>query len=536
MRKVVEALRLRFEQHLSHRAIAQSLGLSQGSVQHTLARFAASGLRWPLPPEVQAGGDAALEARLFRRPALPPPAARPLPDWPTVQQELTRKGVTRQLLWLEYKARHPDGYQYTQFCRQYHAWAATLDPVLRQVYVAGDRAFVDYAGPTVPVVDPATGAERPAQIFVGALGASHLVYTVATWTQTLPDWIAAHVGMLEYFGGSPRLIVPDNAAALVRQPCYYEPEINATYQDFATHYGTAILPTRVAAPRDKAKVETAVQIVEREILAPLRHQGFTSLAELNAALAVRLEGVNDRPFQKLPGSRRSVFEATERAALRPLPATRYELATWRTAKVNIDYHIAVERHYYSVPYALVGATVDVRLTATTVEILRAGTRVAAHPRSPQPGRATTDPTHRPKAHQRHLEWSPSRLIRWGERLGPATGKVVTTILARFPHPEQGYRACLGLLSLARRYGPARVEAAATRALATGAVSYKSVKSMLATGVDQLALPGTDASGTDHPPLRLPVTHAHIRGAAYYRDAVAASPTPTSTATEDFAVC
>jgi transposase len=513
MRKVIEALRLRFEQQLSHRAIARSLGVAQGSVHTYLTRFAASGLPWPLPPELD---TAALEARLFSR-AERPAAPRPVPNWGMVHAELARKGVTLQLLWQEYKAQSPDGYQYTQFCRHYHAWAATIDPVLRQVYVAGERTCVDYAGPTVPIVDVETGEKRDAQIFVGALGASHLLYTEATWTQTLPDWIGAHVRMVEYYGGVTALIIPDNASALVRQPCYYEPEVNPTYQDFATHYRTAIVPARVAMPRDKAKVETAVQIVEREILAPLRHERFTSLAELNHALAVALERVNSRPFQKRAGSRRQLFETLERAALKPLPATRYELAAWRRAKVSIDYHISVERHLYSVPYPLVGQTVDVRLTATTVEILHHGARVAAHPRSTQAGRATTDPTHRPKSHQRHLDWTPSRLITWGERIGPATGRVVTAILERYPHPEQGYRACLGLFSLARRYTPARLEAAATRALAAQAVSYRSIKSMLATGVDQLPL----GDALECPvPVRLPATHQHVRGPDYYRDALA----------------
>ena len=334
MRRVLEALRLRLDEHLSHRAIARSLGVSPGSVHACLQRFRASGLPWPLPPDV---GEATLATQLFRRAAPPPAAARPVPAWATVRQELTRKGVTLQLLWGEYKTTHPDGYQYTQFCRLYHAWANTIDPVLRQVHVAGERGFIDYAGPTMPVLDLETGEERDAQIFVSALGASHLLYVVATWTQTLPDWISAQVQMLEYYGGVPALIVPDNASALVRHACYYEPVLNPTYQDFAAHYHTVILPTRVRAPRDKAKAETAVQIVEREILAPLRHTRFTSLTALNVALAEGRERVNDRPFQKLAGSRRSVFEATERAALRPLPLTRYELALWRTARVNINF-------------------------------------------------------------------------------------------------------------------------------------------------------------------------------------------------------
>lgn len=439
-----------------------------------------------------------------------------MPDWATVHQELKRKGVTLQLLWAEYRQTTPGGdraYQYTQFCRHYHAWAGTLEPVLRQVHVAGERLFVDYAGPTMPIVEARTGEVRAAQVFVGALGASHLIYAEATWTQALPDWIGAHVRLLEYLGGVPALIVPDNLKSAVRQPCYYEPVLHPTYQDFATHYGTAILPARAYHPRDKAKVETAVQIVERELLAPLRHEVFHSLAELNHALAFGRERVNARPFQKLAGSRRSVFEASERAALRPLPPSRYELAEWKTAKVNIDYHLSVEGHLYSVPYLLVGAVVDVRLTATMVEVLHQGKRVAVHVRSDQKGRYTTEPTHRPKAHQRHLEWTPSRLVHWGASIGPATARVVETILARQPHPEQGYRACLGLLSLGQRYDHARLEAASGRALGSGAVSYRSVKSILATGLDHLPL-----DEPTPPVLDLPATHAHVRGPAYYRDA------------------
>ncbi len=530
MRKVFEALRLAFDQRRSQREIATILALSQSTVHEYLGRFRATGLPWPLPEEID---EAALDARLFVRGATPPTATRPVPDWATVHQELKRKGVTLQLLWAEYQQTYQHAapgsaraYQYTQFCRHYHAWAGTLEPVLRQVHVAGERLFVDYAGPTMPIVDARTGEVRDAQIFVGALGASHLIYAEATWTQALPDWIGAHVRLLEFLGGVPALIVPDNLKAGVRQPCYYEPVLHPTYQDFATHYGTAILPARAYHPRDKAKVETAVQIVERELLAPLRHDVFHSLAELNHALAFGRERVNERPFQKLAGSRRSVFDATERAMLRPLPLARYELAEWKTAKVNIDYHISVEGHLYSVPYLLVGATVSVRLTATMLEVLHDGKRVAAHMRSSEKGRYTTEPTHRPKAHQRHLEWTPSRLVAWGASIGEATARVVDTILERQPHPEQGYRACLGLLSLGRRYGPERLEAASGRALGSGAVSYRSVKSILATGLDQLPL-----DETADPPLPLPSTHAHVRGAAYYQTCQTLDATSTDTAGE-----
>ena len=515
MRKVMDVLRLVYEAGRSQEEIARSVGLSQSTVSDYLGRFRASGIGWPVPPALDA---AALEAQLFRRPeTLPLLLVRPVPDWATVHAERKRTGVTLQLLWLEYQQTYtgtPDHdrcYRYTQFCAHYHVWRARLDPVLRQTHRAGERAFVDYAGPTVEILDPDTGEVREAQIFVAALGASHLLFVEATWTQQLPDWIASHVRMVEYFGGVPALMIPDNLRSGVTHASYYEPEVNATYQDFATHYGTAILPTRVVKPRDKAKVETAVQIVEREVLAPLRHHRFTSLAALNAAIAERREAVNDRPFQLLAGSRRSVFETLERATLRPLPAERYEFAEWRSATVHIDYHIAVEGHFYSVPHALLKATVQVRLTAAMVEVLHGGVRVAVHRRSvgaAGKGRFTTEPAHRPASHRAHLEWTPERLVRWGRETGPATAAVVAHILEHKPHPEQGYRSCLGLFSLVKRYTGPRLEAACVRARRTGAVSYRSIRSILAAGLDQLP-------PEDPLVLHLPSAHAHVRGAAYY---------------------
>ncbi|MEK6768893.1 MAG: IS21 family transposase [Gemmatimonadota bacterium] len=504
MRTILELLRLDAEQHLSVRQIAASLGLPRSTVADYLRRFRSTGLPWPLPAEVD---EQTLEARLFAA-VRQPPTVRPVPDCAYLHRERKRPGVTLQLLWLEYKAAHPDGYQYTQFCAHYGRWLATIDPVLRQEHRAGERVFVDYAGQTMPVVDPATGEVREAQVFVGALGASHYLYVEATWTQGLPDWIAAHVRMYEDFGGVPALTVPDNLKAGVQHACFYEPELNPTYQDLAAHYGTTVLPTRTAQPRDKAKVETGVQIVERWVLAPLRNHTFFSLAELNQALAAHRQALNARPFQKLAGSRCSLFETLERPALRPLPATRYVYATWKKARVNIDYHITVEGHGYSVPYTLVRQEVDVRLTSTTVEILHRGRRVAGHVRSAVRGRFTTDPGHRPKAHQRHLEWTPSRLIHWGASIGTATGHLVQQILDGYPHPEQGYRACLGLFSLGKRYGAARLEAACARALATSTPRYRSVKSILVAGLDRLP--------ADEPvALVLPLEHAHVRGPAYY---------------------
>jgi transposase len=511
MRQLVDVLRLRSEGR-SVRQVAVSLGLPRSTVADYLRRVATAGLAWPLPD----GTDpAALLARLF--PAGEPRARRrPVPEWAAVHAERTRPGVTLQLLWLEYKQAHPDGYQYTQFCAHYRRWCAQLDPVLRQVYVAGERVFVDYAGQTMPVVDPQTGEVQEAQIFVGALGASHYLYAEATWTQQLPDWIGAHVRMYTELGGVPALTIPDNLRAGVTHACFYEPVLTPTYQDLAAHYGTTILPTRVARPRDKAKVETGVQLVERWCLAPLRHHTFFSLAELNAELRVRRDALNARPFQKLPGTRRQLLETLDRPALKPLPPTPYDYAEWRKARVNIDYHVQVAGHLYSVPYVLVRQEVDVRLTATMVEVLHQGKRVAAHRRSAARGHFTTDPGHRPKAHQQHLEWTPSRLIHWGTSIGPDAGQAVQHILEHQPHPEQGYRSCLGLLRLARRYGGDRLNAACARALTSGTVRYRSVKSILEHGLDRV-----DAR-TAQTALALPPAHAHVRGALYY-----AALTPTT---------
>ncbi len=505
MRKVREVLRLKWEIGLSHRDVARSLGISHSTVIEYLRRAREAGLSWPLPEEMD---EARLEALLFP-PSPPTSVPRALPDWSYVRQELPRKGVTLQLLWLEYRERHPDGYQYSHFCELYRHWENKLDVVLRQSYRAGEKAFIDYAGPTIPVVDAKTGEVHEAQVFVGTLGASNHTYVEATWTQTLPDWIASHVRMFEHWGGAPELLIPDNLKSGVKKGCYYEPELNRTYQELAAHYGSAVLPARPYQPRDKAKVEAGVQIVERWIIAPLRHQTFFSLSELNREIAERREALNDRPFQKLEGSRRSLFESLERPALRPLPPTPYEYGEWRKARVNIDYHIHVDKHNYSVPYRLARETVEVRLTATTLEVLYKGRRVAAHPRSYRPNGYTTDPAHMPSSHRRHLEWSPSRLVRWAGTIGPATADLVQRILDSRPHPEQGYRSCLGLMSLAKSYSHERLEAASRRALRIDALSYRSVKSILQSGLDRQPL-------EEQATLALPREHAHLRGPDYYR--------------------
>jgi len=504
MRKLKEVLRLVALGH-TDRGIAQSLDVARSTVRRYRKRAEEVELLWPAASEL---GERELAARLFPGSGSTG-GPRPLPDWAEVHRELSRNGVTLELLWLEYKAAQVDGYQYSRFCDLYRQWRGTLDVVLRQAHGAGEKIFVDYAGHTASVVDPETGELREAQIFVAALGASNFTYAEATWTQSLADWTASHVRMFEYIGGVSRALVPDNLRAGVTRACRYDPDINPTYQDLAVHYGTTVLPARPGEPRDKAKVETAVQIVERWILAPLRNHTFFSLAELNGEIRRLLDALNDRPFQKLEGTRRSLFEAVDRPALGPLPATRYEYAERKSARVNIDYHIQVEGHLYSVPHRLVRQQVEVRLTAQTIEIFHDGRRIAAHLRGYRKGAFTTEPSHRPRAHAEHLEWTPSRIIRWAEKSGPHTAAVVRHILEDRPHPEHGYRACLGVMRLGKRYSTERLEAACHRALDIRGISYRSVASILKNGLDRL--PAEEQAS-----LALPQNHENLRGSSYYR--------------------
>jgi transposase len=505
MRKIKEILRLRFEAGLPLRQIARSCGLGKSTVSECLARFAGAGLAWPAVLQLD---EATLEGKLYP-PAPPlPTAARPLPDWAAIHRELRRKGVTLTLLWHEYRAVHPDGFGYSWFCERYVAWAGQLDVVMRQEHRAGEKLFVDYAGQTVEVVDRRTGEIRQAQIFVAVLGASSYTYAEATWTQRLPDWIGAHVRAFAFFGGVPELVVPDNLRSAVDKAHRYEPDINLTYQELASHYGVAVLPARVRRPRDKAKAEVGVQLVERWILAALRHRTFFSLAELNGEIARLLARLNARPFKKLPGSRRELFEQIDRPALRPLPAEPYRFAEWKTVRVNIDYHVEVAGHYYSVPHALVKKVLEARISEHTVECFYRGQRVASHVRSPLKGRHTTVAEHMPEAHRQYAQWTPERIIRWAEKSGPATAGVIQTILQRRAHPQQGFRSALGILRLGKGFGEERLEAACRRALQIGSCSYKSIESILRQGLDRQALPAPA-----EPPLA--IAHENIRGADYY---------------------
>jgi transposase len=500
MRKIKDVLRLKLDAQLSHEQIAAALRISKGVVAKYVRLAAAAGLDWPA---LGALDEAELEKRLLARP--PRPTGYAMPDYGRIHQELRRKGVTLMLLWEEYQAEHADRqtYRYTQFCEHYRVFAGRLKRSMRQTHRAGEKLFIDFAGPTIPLTEGGR-----AHIFVAALGASSYTFACATPRETMADWLDATARALSFYGGVPQLIVPDNARGMIVDPDRYEPRSGDTVQDFARHYGTSVLPARPYHPQDKGKVESAVQVVERWILARLRHQSFASVAAVNLVLRPLLEQLNLRPFQKLPGNRAGAFAALDAPALLPLPAQPYELARFKTVKLHIDYHVEVEGHRYSVPHALVGQALEARITRHTVELLLRGQRVASHVRSDRRGGFTTVADHMPAAHRAHMEWTPQRLIHWGNDIGLATGAVVTKLLEQYKHPEHGYRACLGLLSLAKRYGRTRLEAGCTVALQLGTCQYRHVRDILVNNRDCVA-PAQAPDWTSP-------THANVRGPLYYQ--------------------
>ena len=508
MRKLKEVLRLD-SLGLKQRQIARSCSIAQSTVHEYLKAAAAAGVGWPLPEDWD---DRQLsEALTSKTQPMEVWRKTAAPDFSAIRQQLQmHRNLTLQLVWEEYREETPDGYSYSRFCELYREWVRKLDVVLRHEHRAGEKMFVDYAGDKIPIYEQRSGAvDFEAALFVAVLGASSYTFAEASRSQELACWIDSHIHALEFFSGVPEIAVPDNTKTGVRHPCRYEPDLNPTYREMAEHYGLAIVPARPYKPRDKAKAEAGVQVAQRWIVAALRHRRFVDLGELNEAVGVLLEKLNQRPFRKRPEvSRTALFEQLDRPALRPLPAERYVLAHWKTVRANIDYHVEVEHHYYSVPFQLVSQEMEARYTSTTVEIFHRGTRVASHARSFLPHRATTLHAHRPKSHQAHLEWTPSRLIHWAEGVGSATAAVVRTILESKPHPEMGYRACLGILSLAKRYTALRLEAASQRALLLGACSYQSLKSILKRSLDQQVVLELDSEKSGP-------HHGNVRGAGYY---------------------
>lgn len=503
MRKIREVLRLKWSSQLSNRAIANGCSIARSTVAECLERAANAGLSWPLPEDLD---DAALE-RLLYPPVVCSDAVRAQPDWSLVQKEMKRKGMTLALLWDEYKAADPEGYQYSQYCKLYRDFLDRADCCMRQNHVAGEKLFVDYSGQTVPLTDPETGEVKQAQVFVAVLGASSYTYAEATMTQSLPDWLGSHVRAFRFLGGLPAIIVPDNLRSAVSKPCRYEPQLNPAYAELANHYNVAVIPARVRKPKDKAKAEAGVQLVQRWILAALRHRTFFSLDEVNEAIAGLLTKLNAKPFRKVSGSRASLFAELDKPALAPLPLTHYQYAEWRPVRLSMNYHVQIDEHFYSAPHQLRNEKLDARLTVSCVEFFHKSKRVAAHQRSYKRGYTTLN-EHMPKSHREYAEWTPERLVKWAAQTGEATAELVDTILSGLVHPQQGFNSCLGIISLSRKYGNDRVEAASKRALAIGGISYKSMKSILANGLDSKPLP-------ERAPAKEPVQHPNIRGNSYY---------------------
>lgn len=506
MRKIRDVLRYRYSAKLSLEATARALKISKGVVAKYIKLATSAGISWPIPEELN---DRDLERLLLRQgPYKEPTYAEP--DHAQTHQELKKKGVTLLLLWEEYQQTvGVRAYQYTAFCIHYRAWAATLKLSMRQVHRAGEKLFADYAGPMVPVIDASTGEITWASIFVACLGASSYTFACATPSQTQTDWLAGLSRAMRFNGGVTTMIVPDNPRSLIKNADAYEPELNRATAEFAQHYGTIILPARPRKPQDKAKVESGVQVVERWILARLRHHRFFSIAEVDAAVARLLPALNERAFKKLPGSRKEAFEQLDRAHLRALPATPYVIADWKYARVNIDYHIELDKHYYSVPYNLVRTEVELRITRSMLEVFSNGVRVASHARNMHKGHYSTRPEHMPAAHQAHAGWTPAKLLAWATKIGPHTAILVERLLLEKKHPEQAYRAGLGLMRVARENGSARMEAACARATELGSHQYKSVASILKKGLDKQPLPVKQVA------LPLP-NHANVRGPMYYQ--------------------
>ena len=507
MRKIKEVLRLRFGLGLHQNQIARSCSIGQATVHRYLEKAAAAKLGWPLPDDFT---EQQLDKLLFpMRPLRTAGQLRPGIDFAQLSTQLAaHKHLTLHLLWEEYRETHPDGYGYSRFCELYQRWSRTRDVVLRHDHKPGEKTFVDWAGDTVPIYDRENGDVAPASIFVAVLGASTYTFARAAMGQNLAQWIDCHVHAFEFFGGITTLLIPDNPRTGVTRACRYEPDLNRTYHEMAQHYGIAVMPTRPRKPRDKAKVENAVGIVERWILAALRHRKFFAVAELNDSIEELLGRLNNRQFRKREGTRSSLFQQIDRPALQPLPAERYQLAEWKTVRANIDYHVEIDRHYYSVPYQLAGQQLEARYTANTIELFQGGKRIASHARSSIAYRHTTIREHMPKSHQAHLEWTPSRLIHWGETIGKATAEVIRIILAGKPHPEMGYRACLGILRLAKTYSNERLEAASQRALQLQACSYSSLRSILKRSLDR-------QTTLDLESAKAGPRHENVRGPNYY---------------------
>lgn len=515
MRDIKELFRLRLEKGLSQRQVAKAIGCGRTTVRDYERRAAGARLTYPeiasLPNDhllLKLG----LGTTCLSISNVISSKSRELPNWVDVHKEMSRKNVTLALLWTEYKEKNPEGYQYSRFAGLYRQWRQKLTISMRQEHKAGEKVFVDYAGTTVDILDSTTGEVRSAQIFVGVMGASSYTFVEATWSQGQSDWLMSHRRMFEYFGGVPQIIVPDNLKSGVSVPGRYEAQVNRSYKDLAEHYGTCVIPARVRKPKDKAKAEAGVLVASRWILAALRNKVFYSLADLNEAIGILLEKLNQKKMRHFERSRRELFEEIDAPEIGRLRSQPYEYAEWKGARVNIDHHIVYDKHFYSVPYQLIKKKVEIRATERVVEVFHKSERVASHQRSPVKGRYSTELGHRPPSHQEHLKWTPERIVKWASSKGSSVGEFVEELIRTRKHPEQGYRAAMGLIRLSDKFGAQRLERACRRALDVGSVQYRTVKNILKNNMDQIEVPQKGGS-----PGQLDILKANenVRGKEYY---------------------
>lgn len=502
MRQLREILRLRLHAHLSMRQIRDSLRISLGAIQKVTNQSSELELDWEAINKLD---DQQLASRFYPDSDTRVSGILQLPEWGDVHKELKRKSVTKHLLWEEYSQQYPNrSYSYPQYCFLYKDWLKKQTRSMRQIHKAGDKLFVDYAGQTIPIVNGDSGEVRFAQIFVAVLGASNYTFAEATWTQSLPDWLGSHARAFEFMGGVPRLIVPDNLKSGVTRACRYDPDLNPSYQQLGAHYSTAIMPARPRKPKDKAKAEVGVLIIERWILARLRHHTFFSLAELNQCIRALLVDVNNRPFKQRQGTRQQWFESLDQPVLMPLPKHRYEYTDIKTVKVNVDYHIQYDQHIYSVPHHLVGENLVLHAKEKLIELYFQNKRITSHVRQYRPG-MTTVPAHMPVRHEKHHQWHAGRLMNWAKDLGDEVLLWVKTLIKRKQHEQQAYRACLGLLNLSRSYPAERLNKACAIANKNSLYRLKQIKSILQSNQDQLL------SESNEPLILLPQSHENIRG-------------------------
>ena len=501
MRKIKEALRLRFGVGLSRTKTARSLGIGKATVGEYEARFKASNLPWPLPETLN---DAALEAQLFKK-QIPETPLRPAIPFDYLAKEMKRPNVTLMLLWEEYKRADPSGYQYSQFAKRYRDYQKTLPISMHQDHKAGEKLFVDY-GDGLWIRDAGTGTMIPVSLFVAVWGASNYLFARATPGEDLRSWIDAHVKCFEFCGCAPKSVVPDNLKSAVTKTCRYEPDVNPTYADLAAHYGLCVFPARPYRPKDKAKVENGVLLAKRWIVARLRNRIFERITDLNEAIEVLVDDFNERPMRKLGTSRKALFLELDQPNALALPQHPFEFSQWKKVRVGINYHVEFERHFYSAPYALIHRELEVRATSSLVQIYKEGQRIFSHPRSFKENDYTTCRDHMPPSHQKYTEWTPERILSWAEKDGPSVRELVEKILASRVFPEQAYRSCLGIIRLANRFGAVRLERACQRALAYSSFNYRSVKNILEKGLDRI---------TELPPEQILIRHENLRGPGYY---------------------